>query len=129
MNFGGKLQILYKSMNFKNWQEFGKFVDISGEWCLEKSKKKELTIVEVDRIIKICNKFNVTKDWLLSDDDTSVIEIKEGYSDNDIGTMLDKIILQVKEPSQYYGTNLNKTNSVLIADTIEEVKRLIQDNL
>jgi hypothetical protein len=43
--------------------------------------------------------------------------------------MLDKIVKQVKEPSHYYGTNLNKTNSALITDAIDEVKKLIQDNL
>lgn len=129
MNIGEKIQNLKESMNFKNYQEFGKFVDINGDWCLELSKKKDVTTVDITRIIKICEKFNISLDWLLSDNVTTLTEIKEGYEDNDIGIMLDKIILQVSDKSKYYGTQLNKKNSQLIIDTIDEVKKLIQDNI
>jgi hypothetical protein len=129
MNIGLKVQALFKSRNFKNYQEFGKYVGINGEWCLELSKKKDIVNVDITRLIKICSKFKVSMDWLLSDNKNLDIEIKEGYPEDDIGVMLDNINNKVKEESYYYGTKLTKNNSILIENTINEVKNLISDNL
>mgnify|MGYP001355720744 CR=1 FL=1 len=130
MNVGQKIQLLKESMGFKNYQEFGKFVGLSGDWCLELSKKKDITTIDITRLITICNKFKVTLDWLLFDVENINIDIKEGYPDNDVGTMLDNIIKQAQtDKTFYYGTELSKQNRQLVIDIIEEVKRLIHDNL
>lgn len=130
MNISKKMKILYESINCKNWQEFGKFVGINGDWCLELSKKKDVSTIDITRLLKICYKFNISIDWFLSDDNEDVLfGIQQGYPDEDIGVMLDKIIIQTNENSKYYDTPLKKEGAFLVKDCIYEVKKLIQNNL
>lgn len=129
MNIGAKMQKLYKSRNCKNWKDFSDFVGIKGDWCLELSKRTDIATVDITRLIKICNKFNITMDWLLSEEELLPIQVPEGLPTDDIGLMIDKVMISVSDKSKFYGTQLNKSNSKLIIDALDEVKRLIKDNL
>lgn len=130
MDIGSKIRLLFNSRNFKNYQEFGKFVETNGDWCLDLSKRKVVTMTDITRLKKICDKFEVTLDWLLSEE--NIQESTEniyGFSEDDIAVMIDNIIKNTSEQNKFYGTKLNKDNSELLKDALDEVKKLIKDNL
>lgn len=131
MNIGQKIQTLKESMNFKDYQEMGRAIGLSGDWIKDSlSKKESITNVDITRLIKIAEYFNTTLDWLLKDKDEWIIETKAGLESDDIGIMLDKIKNRLCEANnKFYGCNMNKEAVELSKDTIEEVKKLIQDNL
>lgn len=135
MNIGEKIQKLKESMNFKDYQEFGKAVGLPGDWIKDAlSKKESITTVDITRLIKIAEYFNVTLDWLLKDNNEWVIKYKEGFKEgltsDDIGIMLDEIDNKLCETNnKFYGYNMNKDTIILCKDALDEVKKLIKDNL
>ena len=130
MNIGEKISLLKENMGFKNYQEFGKFVDLSGDWCLELSKKKEITTVDITRLIRISSKFNVSLDWLvLENGDNADLNILQNLSEDDIGLLLTNIQNSINNNSIFNGTTMNELSVKLAVDSIKVIKKLIQQNL
>ncbi|HHV98175.1 MAG TPA: hypothetical protein GXX36_01150 [Clostridiaceae bacterium] len=131
MTIGEKIALLKESAGFRNYQEFGKTVGLSGDWLLELSKKHEITTVDITRLIKIAEYFNVTLDWLLKDNNNDyVIDVKKDLAKDDIGVMLDNIQEKISEGnSKFYGYSMNNDVSKLANESIDIVKKLIKQNL
>lgn len=132
MNIGEKIVLLKENMGFKNWAEFGKFVGLSGEWIKDSlSKKSTITTVDITRLIKIASKFNVTLDWLVSDDDKDLdLNATQNLALDDIGLLLNNIKETVNNGNaKFYGTVMNEVVSKLTVDSIDIIKKLIQQNL
>lgn len=129
MNIGKKITLLKESAGFKNYKEFGDFVGLSNDWCLELSKKQEINTIDITRLIQIANKFNVTVDWLLSDVDGEDIQ-DQLFSDEDISSILGKLQTKIKNEDCYFeGTLLNSDATKLAYDSINVVKKLLRQNL
>ena len=129
MNIGQKVSLLKEGAGFKNYKEFGDYVGLSNDWCLELSKKQEVTTVDISRLMRIASKFNVTIDWLLSNIDCEDIQDKH-FPEDDIISMLGKIQDKItNKDSSFEGTPLNKEVTKLAQDSIDVVKKLIRQNL
>ena len=131
MTIGEKIALLKESAGFKNYQEFGKVVGLSGDWLLDLSKKQDVSTIDITRLIKIADYFNVTLDWLLKDNDNDyIIDVKKDLAEDDIGIMLDNIQNKINEGNaKFYGYSMNNEVSKLANDAIDIVKKLIKQNL
>jgi len=131
MTIGEKITLLKESARFKNYQDFGKAVGLSGDWLLDLSKKQEVSTIDITRLIKIADYFNVTLDWLLKDNDNDyIIDVKKDLAEDDIGIMLDNIQNKINEGNaKFYGYSMNNEVSKLANDAIDIVKKLIKQNL
>ncbi len=129
MNIGQKITLLKDGAGFKNYKEFGDFVGLSNDWCLELSKKQEITSIDVTRLMLIATKFNVSIDWLLADIDGEDISSNEQFPEDDIASMLNKIQSKIANGSSFEGTPISKDISKLAYDGIDVVKKLIRQNL
>jgi transcriptional regulator with XRE-family HTH domain len=131
MTIGEKITLLKESAGFKNYQDFGKAVGLSGDWLLDLSKKQGVSTIDMTRLIKIADYFNVTLDWLLKDNDNNyIIDVKKDLAEDDIGVMLDNIKNKISEGNtKFYGYSMNNEVSKLANDAIDVVKKLIKQNL
>jgi len=131
MTIGEKITLLKESARFKNYQDFGKAVGLSGDWLLDLSKKQDVSTIDITRLIKIADYFNVTLDWLLKDNDNNyIIDVKKDLAEDDIGVMLDNIKNKISEGNtKFYGYSMNNEVSKLANDAIDIVKKLIKQNL
>jgi len=130
MNIGQKITLLKESMGFKNYKDFAKFVDLPSDWCLDLSKKIEVTNIDISRLVKIACRFNVSVDWLLSDDSCSDCEGQGSFSEDDIAALLDNIKEKIKgENCRFEGTVLSGEVGRLTSDCIDVVKKFIKQNV
>ena len=127
MNIGEKIVKLKESAGFKNYKEFGDFVGLPNDWCLELSKKTEVTNIDITRLQRIAYKFNVTIDWLLSDDEDEIGN--DSFPEDDIATMLDKLKDQITEGKNFEGTPITNDTAKMAHDSIDIVKMIIRHNL
>ena len=127
MNIGQRIVTLKEGAGFKNYKEFGDFVGLPNDWCLELSKKTEVTNIDITRLQRIAYKFNVTIDWLLSDfeDDTKA----DQFPEDDIATMLNKLKSQIQEGIQFEGTPITNDTAKMAHDSIDIVRMIIRHNL
>lgn len=130
MNIGKKISVLKDSIGFKNYQEFGKAVGLNGEWLLELSKKEVIQTVDITRLIKISEYFNVSIDWLLKDENDIDLSVKQDLQDNDIGVMLDYLQTKINESeNKFYGYDMSIESKKLASDSIDVIKKLIKQNI
>lgn len=131
MDIGQKITLLKESMGFKNYKDFAKFVDLPSDWCLDLSKKQEITNVDISRLVKISNKFNVTIDWLLSDIDVEDEQnIQQSFPDDDVVSLLYNIQEKIiNGDSSFEGNVMNKDISKLACDCMDILRKLIRQNV
>lgn len=131
MTIGEKIALLKESAGFKNYQEFGKAVGLSGDWLLDLSKKQDISTIDITRLIKIADYFNVNLDWLLKDNnDNYIIDVKKDLAEDDIGVMIDNIKNKISEGNaKFYGYSMSNEVSKLANDAIDIIKKLIKQNL
>lgn len=131
MTIGEKISLLKESAGFRNYQEFGKAVGLSGDWLLDLSKKQDVSTIDITRLIKIADYFNVTLDWLLKDNDNNyIIDVKKDLAEDDIGVMLDNVQNKINEGNtKFYGYFMSNEVSKLAYDSIDIIKKLIKQNL
>jgi len=103
----------------------------TGDWLLDLSKKQGVSTIDITRLIKIADYFNVTLDWLLKDNDNDyIIDVKKDLAEDDIGIMLDNIQNKINEGNtKFYGYSMNNEVSKLANDAIDIIKKLIKQNL
>ena len=131
MTIGEKIALLKESAGFKNYREFGKAVGLSGDWLNDLSKKQDISTIDITRLIKIADYFNVTLDWLLKDNDNDyIIDVKKDLAEDDIGIMFDNIQNKINEGNaKFYGYSMSNETSKLANDAIDIIKKLIKQNL
>jgi DNA-binding Xre family transcriptional regulator len=129
MNVGEKVSLYKDKLGFKNYQEFGKTVGVSGDWINELSKKDEIKFIDMNNLTKLCSYLNVTIDQLVRNDDVSpmsnkaaaLLNINENC--NDIGAVFNEIVLLLdKEDIRLDGILLNDVAKQACKDALDVVR-------
>ncbi len=132
MNIGEKISMLKDSLGFKSYTEYGKAVDLPGDWLLQLSKKEVVTTVDVTRLIKIAGYHNISLDQLLGVNEggeNNTINLKKDLPDNDIFKMIEDIQIELKDNAKFMGYEMNKECKNIAFDSLEILKGLIKSNL
>lgn len=132
---------MYKDkLGFKNYGEFGRAADISGNWINELSKKEEIKQVnDMNQLIKLCRYLGVTIDELVINDigsekEPEKIEMVDynfiSEECNDIGFLINEaIILLDKDYIEMDGIQLSNKAKQTCKDSLMVVKTLTKQHL
>jgi len=135
MNVGEKISLYKERLNFRDYQEFGRAVGISGNWINETSKKSEIKqINDLGYLVKLCGFLGITIDEFLRDD---IIETDESIELNiidanteDIGILLNNMILLLgKQGIKIDGALMNDKSKEICIDSLAVVKTLVKQHL
>ena len=69
MNVGEKICSFKEKLGHRNYQEFGRAADVSGDWINELSKKPEIKVTDMNNVIRLCGYLGITIDQLVKDDE------------------------------------------------------------
>jgi lysyl-tRNA synthetase class II len=128
MNIGQKIEILFQKSEYKNYADWGRAMNLPGDWLNDMKKKDIVKTVDINKLI-IFTEFNhITLEELLKNDRS--IDLNEDLPDNDIKQMLNKIQIQLNEDeSRFENYIINETCKEITYDAIDVLKGLIKDNL
>jgi len=135
MNVGEKICLYKERLNFRDYQEFGRAVGISGNWINETSKKSEIKqINDLGYLVKLCGFLGITIDEFLRDD---VIETDESIepkiidvNSEDIGILLNNMILLLgREGIKIDGALMNDKSKEICIDSLAVVRTLVKQHL
>ena len=135
MNVGEKIKLYKERLAFKDYQEFGRTVGISGNWINETSKKSEIKQVnDLGYLVKLCKFLGITIDEFLRDDKIETGELNEidiiDINSEDIGILLNNmIILLGKEGVKIDGMLMNDKSKEICIDSLAVVKTLVKQHL
>ena len=135
MNVGEKICSYKERLNHKNFQDFGRAADVSGDWINELSKKSEIKVTDMNNIIKLCGYLGISIDQLVKDDEIEIIESKgleiiDINNANDIGILIDNMIaLLGREGIKMNNVNMNDKSKEVCKDALNVVKTLIKQHL
>ena len=132
MNVGEKICLYKERLKHRNYQEFGRAADVSGDWINELSKKPEIKITDMNNVIKLCEYLKITIDQLVKDDETLEEEIIENIDLNseDIGILINNmIILLQKEGVKMNNVAMNDKSREVCKDALNVVKTLVKQHL
>ena len=133
MNVGEKICLYKERLNFRDYQEFGRAVGISGNWINETSKKSEIKqINDLGYLVKLCGFLGITIDEFLKDDK---IETDESIESNiidseDIGVLINNmIILLGRDGIKIDGMLMSDKSKEICVDSLAVVKTLVKQHL
>lgn len=128
MNIGQKIEILFQKSEYKNYADWGRAMNLPGDWLNDMKKKDIVKTVDINKLI-IFTEFNhITLEELLKND--RLIDLNDNLPDNDIKQMLNKIQIQLNEDeSRFENYIINETCKEITYDAIDVLKGLIKDNL
>jgi len=135
MNAGEKICLYKERLNFRDYQEFGRAVGISGNWINETSKKSEIKqINDLGYLVKLCGFLGITIDEFLRDD---IIETDESVelkiidvNSEDIGILLNNMILLLgKDGIKIDGALMNDKSKEICIDSLAVVRTLVKQHL
>lgn len=130
MNIGQRINTLFERSGYKNYADWGKAMNLSGDWLLDMKKKDIIKTVDITRLITIAEYNHISLDWLLSDSDNSFVDIQTELPDNDIGVMFNQIQKQLQEDEvRFNGFPMNDDCKEIAFDSIDILKGLIKSNL
>jgi len=128
MSVGQKINKLFEQSGYKTYADWGRAMDLPGDWLLDMKKKDGIEIGNIKRLI-IFTEFNhITLEELLKND--RLVDINDNLPDNDIRRLLDQIQLQVQENESIFdGFIMNEKSKEITFDAIDVLKGLIKSNL
>ncbi|MCE5220173.1 MAG: hypothetical protein LLF98_02600 [Clostridium sp.] len=127
MNIGQKIEILFQRSDYKNYADWGRAMNLSGDWLNDMKKKDTIKTVDITKLI-IFTEFNhITLEELLKNDRS--IDFNDDLPDNDIKQMLNKIQIQLKDESKFENFIMNEASKEITYDAIDVLKGLIKSNL
>ena len=135
MNEGEKIRLYKERLAFKDYQEFGRAVGISGNWINETSKKSEIKqINDLGYLVKLCGFLGITIDEFLRDDK---IEIDESIESNiidvnseDIGVLINNVIILLgRDGVKIDGMLMSDKSKEICIDRLSDVKTLGKPHL
>lgn len=137
MNINEKISLYKDILDLKSYQEFGEEAEVSGDWINELSKKDELKLVDIQKLIKLCNYLGITVEQFIEDDVTlnnnakTNKEIKNiDDSCNDIGTLINEMVTILDEDGiTIDGKPLNHRAKKMCIDALEITKMLTKQYL
>ena len=132
MNVGEKICLYKERLGHKNYQDFGRAADVSGDWINELSKKSEIKVTDMNNIIKICEYLGISIDQLVKDNESLKEESIKNIDINseDIGVLLNNmIILLQKEGVKMNNVAMNDKSREVCKDALNVVKTLVKQHL
>jgi len=135
MNVGEKICLYKERLNFRDYQEFGRAVGISGNWINETSKKSEIKqINDLGYLVKLCKFLGITIDEFLRDDKIETGELNEidiiDINSEDIGILINNMIaLLQKEGIKMNNVAMNEKSKEVCIDSLNVVKTLVKQHL
>jgi len=135
MNVGEKIRLYKERLAFKDYQEFGRAVGISGNWINETSKKSEIKQVnDLGYLVKLCGFLGITIDEFLRDDKIETDELKEldivDVNSEDIGILINNmIVLLGRDGIKIDGMLMSDKSKEICVDGLAVVKTLVKQHL
>ena len=131
MNYKEKI-ILYKErLGFTYFQELADAAGVPGSWLTKLVKKEELTVVDINHLLKLCAYLNITIEELINDEHEAFDQIKlDDIDNNDISIKI-KEISQIldNEDVKLDGRILNNQAKQVCKDSLDVVISLIKQYL
>ena len=135
MNVGEKICLYKERLNFRDYQEFGRAVGISGNWINETSKKSEIKqINDLGYLVKLCGFLGITIDEFLKDDKIETDELNEidivDVNSEDIGVLINNmIVLLGRDGIKIDGMLMSDKSKEICVDSLAVVKTLVKQHL
>ena len=135
MNVGEKICLYKERLNFRDYQEFGRAVGISGNWINETSKKSEIKqINDLGYLVKLCGFLGITIDEFLKDDKIETDESIESniidVNSEDIGILINNmVVLLGREDVKIDGMLMSDKSKEICIDSLNVVKTLVKQHL
>jgi len=128
MNIGQKINLLFEQSGYKTYADWGRAMNLPGDWLLDMKKKDSIEIGNIKRLIIFAEFNHITLEELLKNN--RVVDKNELLPDNDICRMLYQIQLQLQEnENNFNGSIMTKDCKEIAFDAIEVLKGLIRSNL
>jgi len=132
MNVGEKICLYKERLGHKNYQDFGRAADVSGDWINELSKKSEIKVTDMNNIIKICAYLGISIDQLVKDNESLKEENVEvvDLNSEDIGVLLNNMILLLRKGgTKMDNVVMNEKSKEVCIDTLGVVRILVKQHL
>lgn len=134
LNIGEKICLFKERLSFRNFQEFGRAADVSGDWINELSKKSEIKVTDMNNIIKLSEYLGITIDQLVKNDEFNVGKIEDLIVDindtEDIGVLINNMILLLKKDEvKMNNVLMNEKSRKVCEDSLNVVKVLVKQHL
>jgi len=132
VNVGEKICLYKERLGHKNYQDFGRAADVSGDWINELSKKSEIKVTDMNNIIKICAYLGISIDQLVKDNESLKEEIPEVIDVNseDISILINNMILLLrKEGTKMDNVTMNGKSKEVCIDALNVVRTLVKQHL
>lgn len=137
MNVGEKISLFKERLGFRNFQEFGKAVGVSGDWINELSKKTEIKITDVSNLYMLCKSLDISIEQLIKNDEekqlVETVDVKNiniTTECNDINVVINEVVnLLEKEDITIEGKLLNNHAKQIFRDSLKVAIMLAKQNL
>lgn len=137
MNVGEKISLFKERLGFRNFQEFGKAVGVSGDWINELSKKTEIKITDVSNLYMLCKSLDISIEQLIKNDEekqlVETVDVKNiniTTECNDINVVINEVVnLLEKEDITIEGKLLNNHAKQIFRDSLKVAIMLTKQNL
>lgn len=137
MNVGEKISLFKERLGFRNFQEFGKAVGVSGDWINELSKKTEIKITDVSNLYMLCKSLDISIEQLIKNDEekqlVETVDVKNiniTTECNDINVVINEVVnLLEKEDITIEGKLLNNHAKQILRDSLKVAIMLAKQNL
>ncbi len=130
MDIGQKINKLFEKSGYKNYADWGRAMNLPGDWLLDMKKKDSIEIGNVKRLIILAEYNHITLEELLKND--RLVDINDNLPDNDIRKMLDRVqsqLLPQENESKFDNIIMSDQSKEIAFDTIDILKGLIKSNL
>lgn len=137
LNIGEKVSLYKEKLEFKNYQDFARVVGVNGSWLLDLSKKNDISYIDINNLLKLCEYLGVTVDSFIKDDIVDSEKSKDigsisnnlgGY--DDIGILIDELnVLLEKDSVKLNGLLMNEKSKRICKDSLSVVKTLSRQYL
>jgi len=134
MNFGEKITSYKERLNHKNFQDFGRAANCSGDWLNNASKMEEIKVVDMHNLINLCDYLGITINQLVVNDEyllDSDNVTKNVSNSDDIGALLNQIVsyLSNNEDCKLDGVLMNDKAKEVCKDSLGVVRILTKQHL
>ena len=135
LNIGEKINLYKEKLNHKNFQDFGRAANCSGDWLNDLSKAEEIKVVSMHNLINLCDYLGVTINQLVVNDEVGIsnsqdIEVNHITDCDDIGILLRELAtiansLELKMD----GVLMNTRAKAIFKDSLYAVTTLVKQHL
>jgi len=135
MNIGEKITLYKERLAHKNFQDFGRAANCSGDWLNDISKIEEIKVVSINNLINLCDYLGITINQLVVNDenDIKVIEGNVNIDENsdDIGTLISQMetLVDNKEGIKFDGIVMNDKAKEICKDSLDVIRTLTKQHL